>query len=87
MSTMSQPIQTVEDIVPASGAQRPVSNKNNGDSGRLKSSLHMLTTIFVAPLLLILALFGFFVVVADFTWFRLRNLRKGQPRPKGLWEF
>lgn len=87
MSTMSQPIQTVEDIVPVSGAQRPVSSNRNGDSGRLQNFLHMLTGAFVAPLLLILALLGFVVVIADFAWFRLRNFRKGRPQPKGLWEF
>jgi hypothetical protein len=30
---------------------------------------------------------GFLVVVADFAWFRLRDLRDGHPEPKGLWEF
>jgi hypothetical protein len=47
----------------------------------------MLTGLLLSPLLVLLAMLGFLVVVADFAWFRLRDLRDGHPEPKGLWEF
>ncbi len=87
MSTMSQPIQTVDDIVSVSGTQRTLGRQIKANQSRLKGLIHMLTGLFVAPLLLILAVLGFIVVLADFAWFRLRNVRNGHPQPKGLWEF
>jgi hypothetical protein len=37
--------------------------------------------------LLTIALAGFLVVLADYTWFRAKEIRYGHPEPKGLWEF
>jgi len=87
MGTMSQPIQTVEDIVPLSDHQRTIGSKIIADFRRLKTPLRLLTALFLSPLLLIVAILGFLVVVADFAWFRLRDVRDGHPQPKGLWEF
>jgi len=87
MGTMSQPIQTVEDIVPLSAHQRTIGSKIIADFRRLKTPLRLLTALFLSPLLLIVAILGFLVVVADFAWFRLRDVRDGHPQPKGLWEF
>ncbi|MGA7157188.1 MAG: hypothetical protein WBY53_10090 [Acidobacteriaceae bacterium] len=39
------------------------------------------------PFFLAVALVVFLVALGDFAWFRLRDLRNGHPRPKGLWEF
>jgi len=87
MSTMPQPIHSVEDIVPLSGAHRAVSSKIVADVSRLKAPLRLLIGLFLTPLLLVLAMLGFLVVLADFAWFRLRDVRDGHPQPKGLWEF
>jgi hypothetical protein len=87
MSTMSQPIQTVEDIVPFSDARPTVGSKGSPSLSRLKRPLRMLASLCLSPLLILLAMLGFLVVVADFAWFRLRDLRDGHPEPKGLWEF
>jgi hypothetical protein len=84
---MSQPIQTVENIVPLFGAHRSVGSKIMADFSRLKSPLWMLTGLLLSPLLLILAMLGLLVVFADFACFRLRDVRDGHPQPKGLWEF
>ena len=43
--------------------------------------------LFLAPLLLIALLGALFVVVLDFTIFRIHDLILGHPEPKGLWEF
>jgi hypothetical protein len=87
MSTMSQSFQTVEDIVPLVGPRRTVGSKVAADFSRLKTPARLLAGLFLAPLLLVLALLGFLVVLADFAWFRLRDVRDGHPQPKGLWEF
>ncbi len=87
MSTMSQPIQTVEDRVPLFDARRTVGTKIAADFSRLKAPLRILAGLFLFPVLLLLAMLGFLVVLADFAWFRLRNIRDGHPLPKGLWEF
>jgi len=87
MSTMSQPIQSVEDIVPLPSARpTPGSNRPSGFS-RLKTPLRLLAGLLLSPLLLLVAIFGFLVVLSDFAFFRLRDLRHGHPHPKGLWEF
>jgi hypothetical protein len=86
MSTMSQPIQTVEDIVPLPDT-RPLVDSTTTDLSRLKRPLRMLSGLLLFPVLVLLATLGFLVVVADFAWFRLRDLRDGHPEPKGLWEF
>jgi hypothetical protein len=87
MSTMSQPIQTVEDIVPFADARPAVSSEKSAGLSRLKAPLRMLTGLLLSPVLLLLAMLGFLVVLADFAWFRLRDIRDGHPLPKGLWEF
>jgi hypothetical protein len=86
MSTMSQTIPSVEDLVPHSDAQRTVDSKIASDVSRL-NPLRAFAGLLVLPLLMLLAMLGFLVVLADFSWFRLRNLRDGRPQPKGLWEF
>ena len=87
MSTMSQPIQTVEDIVPLPDARPIVDSATTTGLSRLKRPLRMLSGLLLSPLLVLLAMLGFLVVVADFAWFRLRDHRKGHPPAKGLWEF
>lgn len=89
MSTMYQPIQTVEDIVPFSDPRPTASSKRSAglNLNSLKRPLRMFTGLLIAPLLVLLAMLGFLVVLADFAWFRLRDLRDGHPQPKGLWEF
>ena len=87
MSTMSQPIQSVEDILPLSNAHRTIGSKIAADFSHLKAPLRMLTGLLLAPVLLMLAILGFLVVLGDFAWFRLRDVRDGHPQPKGLWEF
>jgi hypothetical protein len=87
MSTMSQPIQTVEDLLPLSDAQPTVGNMRTASFGRIKASLRMFTGLLLSPLLVLLAILGFLVVLADFACFRLRDIRDGHPQPKGLWEF
>jgi hypothetical protein len=87
MSTMSQPIQTVEDIVPLSNAPSSTSPQVTAGLKNLKAPLRMLGGLLLSPLLVLVALFGFLVVLADFAFFRLQDLRDGHPHPKGLWEF
>jgi hypothetical protein len=87
MSTMSQPIQTVEDRVPLFDARQTVGSKIAADFSRLKTPLRMFTGLFLFPLLLLLAMLGFLVVLADFACFRLGDIRAGHPAAKGLWEF
>jgi len=87
MSTMSQPIQSVEDIAPLSDAL-PIPGSNWAASfSRLKAPLRLFTGLLLSPVLLFVAMLGFLVVLADFAWFRLQDLRDGHPHPKGLWEF
>jgi hypothetical protein len=87
MSTMSQPLQAVEDIVPLSGRQPAAPSDIFAGLRRLKTPLRMLASLLVLPLLLAAALLSFVVVLADFAFFRLRDHRNGHPQPKGLWEF
>jgi hypothetical protein len=49
--------------------------------------LRALASILIAPVLLAAALVVFLFALADFSWFRLRDLRNGPSHPKGLWEF
>ena len=85
MSTMS-PIHTVEDIVPLSNAP---SNANSQIAGlnSLKAPVRMGIGLLLSPLLVLVAMLGFLVVLADFACFRLQDVRDGHPQPKGLWEF
>lgn len=87
MSTMSQPIQPVDDIVPLSSARVIVNNTPQTSSTSLKPALRTATGLLLSPMLVLAAVFGFLVVLADFSIFRLRTLRHGRPAPKGLWEF
>jgi hypothetical protein len=87
MSAMSQQLQIGEDIVPIPVTQPLTRQDLDAGSNPLKTLLRMLGTLLVSPLLLVIALVGFVVVLADFTWFRLREIRYGHPQPKGLWEF
>ncbi len=86
MSTMPQTIRSVEDRVRLSSMQ-PATGKHATALSRLKAPFHLLTGLFVSPLLALLAVLGFFVVLGDFVWFRVRDLRHGHSQPKGLWEF
>jgi hypothetical protein len=54
---------------------------------RLKTPLRLLAGLLLSPVLLLVGIFGFLVVLSDFAFFRLRDLRHGHPHPKGLWEF
>ena len=86
MSTMSQPIQSVEDLVPLSDPSRAAGSKTTRAAGVL-NPLRMVVGLLALPVLVLVAMLGFLVVLADFTWFRLRDVRNGHPQPKGLWEF
>jgi hypothetical protein len=87
MSVMSQQLQIGEDIVPIPESQ-PIAGKDlSAGLYPFKTALKILATLLLAPLLLVVALAGFLVVLADFCWFRLREIRYGHPEPKGLWEF
>jgi hypothetical protein len=87
MSAMSQQLQIGEDIVPIPVTQ-PLTRKDlHTGSNPFKTLLRILGTLLVSPLLLVVAVGGFLIVLADFTWFRLREIRYGHPQPKGLWEF
>jgi hypothetical protein len=86
MSTMSQPIQAVENIVPLTHPQ-PAGTSNRFTGFRRLASLRLLASLIVLPLLLVAAALSFLVILADFAFFRLRDLRNGHPQPKGLWEF
>jgi hypothetical protein len=87
MSTMSQPIQTVEDIVPLSTTPAGSSPLSTTGLNSLKAPLRMLAGVVLSPVLILAAMFGFLVVLADFAFFRLQDVRDGHPHPKGLWEF
>jgi hypothetical protein len=87
MSTMSQTIQTVEDVLPFPAPRPTVDREKSAGLSRLKAPLRMLTGLLLAPVFLLLAMLGFLVVLADFAWFRLRDIRDGHPVAKGLWEF
>ena len=94
MSAMSQQLQIGEDIedrVPLPETPLPaelIAGKDlTGSSSPLKALLKILAALLLFPLLLIIASVGFLVVLADFSWFRLREIRYGHPQPKGLWEF
>jgi hypothetical protein len=84
---MSQQIHLGEDPVPIPETQPPAGDDLDAPAHPFKTLLRILGTLLLAPLLLIVALVSFLVVLADFTWFRLRELRYGHPQPKGLWEF
>ncbi len=85
MSTMSQQIGE------ATGPLPEIPSLSGNDlrttSRRLKTLLKALASILFAPLLLVVGLAVFLIVVADFSYFRLREIRYGHPQPKGLWEF
>ena len=86
MSTMS-PIHTVEDIVPLSSAPSNANSQISAGINSLKSPLRMVIGLLLSPLLVLVAMLGFLVVLADFACFRLQDVRDGHPQPKGLWEF
>jgi hypothetical protein len=87
MSAMSQQLQIGEDIVPIPETQRIAGKDLPASSSPLKALLRILGALLLSPLLMVIALAGFLVVLADFCWFRLREIRYGHPQPKGLWEF
>jgi hypothetical protein len=87
MSTMSQPLPAVEDRMTIAAPQPDAVIHPLAGLRRLHAPLRMLIGLLVAPLLLVAALLSFVVVLADFAFFRLRDLRAGHPQPKGLWEF
>ncbi len=88
MSTMSQSIQAVEDIVlPLSNARRNPGSQVAADLRSLKTPLRLITGLFLSPLFLLVAVLGFLVVLTDFAFFRLQDIRDGHPQPKDLWEF
>jgi len=87
MSTMSQPIQTVEDIVPLSNAPSTANTQPTAGLNSLKAPLRMLAGLLLSPLLVLVTMFGFLVVLTDFAFFRLQDVRDGHPHAKGLWEF
>jgi hypothetical protein len=95
MSAMSQQLQIGEDIedtahIPETQppAAELIAGKDlHASSSHLNALLKILGALLLSPLLLVIALVGFLIVLADFCWFRLREIRYGHPQPKGLWEF
>ena len=87
MSVMSQPIQDIENLMPVSDPPPRASDDTTSSTHRFKTLLRMLGGALLLPLLLLAAVCSFLFVLADFAFFRLRDLRNGHPEPKGLWEF
>ena len=87
MSAMSQQLPIGEDIVPIPEIQPLAAKEPPAASHPFQTALKMLAAFLLSPVLLLIALLGFLVVLADFCWFRLREIRYGHPHPKGLWEF
>jgi hypothetical protein len=87
MSAMSHQLQIGEDIVSIPETQPLAGQDLAAHPHPFKTTLKLLATLLLSPLFLIVALAGFLVVLADFTWFRAREFRYGHPEPKGLWEF
>jgi hypothetical protein len=94
MSAMSQQLQIIEGIenisfIPETQSPaEPIAGKDlPAGSSHLKALLRILGALLLSPLLLAIASVGFLIVLADFCWFRLREIRYGHPEPKGLWEF
>jgi hypothetical protein len=84
---MSQQLQIGEDIVPIPESKLIVGKDLAAVAHPFNTALKIVATLLLAPFLLPIAFLGFLVVLADFCWFRLRELRYGHPQPKGLWEF
>ncbi len=84
MNVMSHPIRTVDDLRSISQPAPLTATDLREDVRPLGNPLRTLATFLLAPVLVILAVFGFVVVLTDFCLFRLRS---GHPEPKGLWEF
>jgi hypothetical protein len=53
----------------------------------IRTLLRAVTSVLIAPVLVAAALVVFLFALADFSWFRLQDLRNGPTQPKGLWEF
>jgi hypothetical protein len=87
MSVMSQQLQFGENTLPIPEIEPVVGKHVPASSHPFQSALKIVATLLLTPLLLIIALAGFLIVLADFTWFRLKEIRYGHPEPKGLWEF
>lgn len=87
MSTMFHPLQPAQEAGAISSVEAASESQPGIVLNGLRSTFRLLTALFVSPLLVLLAIVGFFVVLGDFAWFRLRDVRHGHPHPKGLWEF
>jgi|GEM_PF-6612991 len=77
----------IEAIEPQPERQPVTTNDLDSNTRRIHTLLRALASILIAPFLLAAALVIFLFALADFAWFRLRDLRNGQSHPKGLWEF
>ena len=86
MSAMTPQLQIGENIVSIPEID-PVVDNRPASSHPLKTALKVAATLLLTPVILVVAIAGFAIVLADFTWFRLKELRYGHPQPKGLWEF
>ena len=74
-------------IAPQPERQSVTTNDLDSTTHRISTLLRALASILIAPFLLAAALVVFLFALADFSWFRLRDLRNGPSHPKGLWEF
>ncbi len=84
MSAMTPQLQIGENIVSIPEIDPVV---DDCPSHPLKTALKVAATLLLTPVILVVGLAGFAIVLADFAWFRLKELRYGHPQPKGLWEF
>ncbi len=82
---MATLIQPESDLQP-SGEPLPLRPNPVSDPRAFRGPLQRVASALAAPILLVIALLGLVVVVADLNWYRLRSLVKGRPQPRGLWE-
>jgi hypothetical protein len=71
----------------ASRLETPEPQAESPSATASRTLLRAVVSALIAPILLAAALVVFLFALADFSWFRLRDLRNGHPHPKGLWEF
>jgi hypothetical protein len=95
MSDMAQQFPDIDDIVRIAEHQPQAADdlddRQDDDpdapSPPWKKPLKLLATGIIAPVLVAAATLAFLIVLTDFAFFRLRDIRNGRPQPKGLWEF
>ena len=54
---------------------------------RISSAFKLFAYALAAPFFLVAFLAALVCVLLDFAWFRTHDMFRGNPQPKGLWEF